>query len=378
MSFTFRQEPISKPKRSSNIDFPVSKQIFTPMKRIITVLILSSLISANTFSQVGINADNSAPNASAMLDVKSTSKGFLLPRMTRVQRNAIATPPEGMMVYCTNCGTNGSLSLFINGAWTTLSPCSTAAPAVATHALAPGQVTWNWQPVAGASGYKWNTTANYETATQLTQSTVTCWVCGTSSVTVNHAEGNIAPYSITINYGTATNVPGETSKCWITKNLGANLVPDSPIDIRDSSAGWYWQFNRKQGFTSQSGFVSPYWTIYSIVEMSDWQVSNDPCTSELGAPWRIPTLTEWQNVKTAGVWSTYNEPWASPLGLHCAGYLASADGHLFGRGASGGGYYLSSSKYNSTDSWAIRFRSYYCFITTFNKANGSNVRCIRE
>ncbi|PKH67891.1 hypothetical protein CXF59_05255 [Flavobacterium sp. ALD4] len=41
---------------------------------------------------------------SAILELESTTKGFLLPRMTAAQMNAIISPPSGMMVYCTNCG----------------------------------------------------------------------------------------------------------------------------------------------------------------------------------------------------------------------------------------------------------------------------------
>jgi hypothetical protein len=45
-----------------------------------------------------------APNASALLDLTSTTKGFLPPRMTATQAAAIATPAEGLMVYVTNTG----------------------------------------------------------------------------------------------------------------------------------------------------------------------------------------------------------------------------------------------------------------------------------
>ena len=41
------------------------------------------------------------PNVSAFLDITSTTKGFLPPRMTTTQKNAIATPAEGLMVYDT-------------------------------------------------------------------------------------------------------------------------------------------------------------------------------------------------------------------------------------------------------------------------------------
>ena len=40
-----------------------------------------------------------APNAKAALEVVSTTQGVLLPRMTTAQRNAILTPPLGLLIY---------------------------------------------------------------------------------------------------------------------------------------------------------------------------------------------------------------------------------------------------------------------------------------
>jgi hypothetical protein len=59
---------------------------------------------AVTYAQSGvaINTDGTAPHADAMLDIKSTSKGLLIPRMTYDQRMAIASPPYGLMVIQTN------------------------------------------------------------------------------------------------------------------------------------------------------------------------------------------------------------------------------------------------------------------------------------
>ncbi|MEM7374256.1 MAG: DUF1566 domain-containing protein [Bacteroidota bacterium] len=51
---------------------------------------------------VSINSDGSNPDPSAMLDVKSTTKGFLGPRMTTVQRNAISNPAKGLLVFDTD------------------------------------------------------------------------------------------------------------------------------------------------------------------------------------------------------------------------------------------------------------------------------------
>ena len=52
-------------------------------------------------AQVGIGTTN--PAASAELDISSTTKGVLLPRMTKVQIQAIANPTKGLLVYCLDC-----------------------------------------------------------------------------------------------------------------------------------------------------------------------------------------------------------------------------------------------------------------------------------
>lgn len=64
---------------------------------------------------VGIGT--TAPAATALLDVASTTKGFLPPRMTTTQRDAISSPAAGLVIYNT---TTNQLNLF-NGAWKTLS-----------------------------------------------------------------------------------------------------------------------------------------------------------------------------------------------------------------------------------------------------------------
>ncbi len=51
---------------------------------------------------VGINADGADPDNSAMLDVRSTNKGLLIPRLTRLQRIAIPLPANGLLVYQTD------------------------------------------------------------------------------------------------------------------------------------------------------------------------------------------------------------------------------------------------------------------------------------
>jgi trimeric autotransporter adhesin len=70
------------------------------MKNIIYLFFLFSGLSLN--AQVAINTDASLPDNSAMLDIKSTAKGILLPRLTLAQRNAIVSPANGLMIYQTD------------------------------------------------------------------------------------------------------------------------------------------------------------------------------------------------------------------------------------------------------------------------------------
>jgi hypothetical protein len=74
-------------------------------KLILIITVTLMILNGQSFAQgVAINNDNSAPDPSAMLDVKSTMKGILIPRMTQVQRNAIASPAPGLMIYQTDAG----------------------------------------------------------------------------------------------------------------------------------------------------------------------------------------------------------------------------------------------------------------------------------
>ena len=67
------------------------------------ILFAITLTAQNTFPSTGAaGIGTTAPNVSSLLEVKSTSKGILLPRMTQSQRNAIASPVEGLLIYQTD------------------------------------------------------------------------------------------------------------------------------------------------------------------------------------------------------------------------------------------------------------------------------------
>jgi uncharacterized protein (TIGR02145 family) len=72
------------------------------MKSLYVILIAMILISGRPlYAQFSITNDGSSADPSAMLDVKSTNRGALLPRMTQAQIGAILNPANGLIVFCT-------------------------------------------------------------------------------------------------------------------------------------------------------------------------------------------------------------------------------------------------------------------------------------
>ena len=73
------------------------------MKTPVLIILLSNCLPLLA-QNVAINTDGSAPNASAMLDIKSSSRGILIPRTSTTSRLAIINPANGLMLYDTTLG----------------------------------------------------------------------------------------------------------------------------------------------------------------------------------------------------------------------------------------------------------------------------------
>ena len=302
------------------------------MKKITSVFFTLIISCSALFAQVAVNSDGTQPDASAMMDVKSTNKGALFPRMSQAQISFIVNPANGLVVFCT---TDNKFYVYV-------------ASANAWKEILYG---------AGALGY---------------------FTCG-SAFTISHVAGMVAPVPKTVTYATVTNIPGEPSKCWITSNLGADHQATAKNDATEASAGWYWQFNRMQGYKLADDGITrtpntPWITTYS--GNSDWIPANDPCALELGNGWRLPTYAEWYNVDNIGNWTNWNGPWNSGLKMHAAGCLQFVAGQLDGRGSYG--FYWSSTQYAFTDGWDLYFSSGQGFMHIDDKLSGITLRCIRD
>lgn len=309
-----------------------------------------------------------------------------------------------------------------NGAPQTLSITVDAAPAPpssSTHSSLATQITWNWNPVSSAAGYQWNTSATYPGAgvnvvasptftqlsltcdtnynlyvwsynacgvsgsTTLTQTTSSCsFPCGSTLPVTHNTSDGVSPVNKSVTYGTIS----FNGKCWTDRNLGANNIPGSATDATEAASGWYWQFNRKQGYMHNGSSPTPAWTITAINENSNWTVGNDPCALMLGSGWHVPTVSEWTSFHTTPTGSggmgsgNLNNAFGSALKLHGAGEIFNPSSPTLDyRGERG--YYWSSSQESNTIASLIYFTNInptHSGVTGFtnNKPRGKPLRCI--
>jgi hypothetical protein len=96
----------------------LNQQKFRNMKKsllFVSIIVILSLTTRSFSQGVAISSDpNATPDNSAILDVQSTDKGFLPPRMSTAERNIIISPATGLIVFDTN---EESLFLFSGTEW---------------------------------------------------------------------------------------------------------------------------------------------------------------------------------------------------------------------------------------------------------------------
>ena len=91
------------------------------MKKHMIILCLLAFCHASPHAQVSITTNGASPDPSAMLEVKSTTKGLLPPRLTTAQRSAIASPALGLVIYNTDLKCIEFYTGVPGGGW--YSPC---------------------------------------------------------------------------------------------------------------------------------------------------------------------------------------------------------------------------------------------------------------
>jgi len=219
-------------------------------------------------AQVGIGT--TSPNASAVLDLTSTTQGLLPPRMTQDQRNAIVSPAVGLMVWCTNCGAAGELQIYNSTTWTNLiggtaSATVPGAPtsAVATAGNAQASVAFTAPASNGGSaitGYTVTSSPGGFTSTGASSPRVVTGLTNGTSYTFTVVATNAAGNSVASSPSAAVipfTVPGApTSAVATAGNAQASVVFNAPASNGGSAITGYTVTSSPGGFTS-TGASSP-------------------------------------------------------------------------------------------------------------------------
>ena len=189
------------------------------MKHFFTLL-AAVLITATTYAQVGINNEN--PDPSAALDITSTTKGLLIPRMTNAQRQAISNPAAGLQVFVTDFD-GGSFMFYDGTEWGTLSFTKTIpdAPTIGTAVAADTQATVSFTAPSSDGG---SAITSYTATSSPGGITGTLSQAGSGSITVTGLTNGTA-YTFTV---TATNAIGTSTASAPSGSVAPATIPDAP------------------------------------------------------------------------------------------------------------------------------------------------------
>lgn len=203
------------------------------------------LLVGTVNGQIGIGVSGSV-NSSAALEVNSTAKGFLPPRMTTVQRDAINSPADGLIIYNS---TSGKLNIRENNSWSELSTTNRAQTVSGNNTFS-GTSTFNGAAtlagtntisgpttISGASTF--NNTAIFNNPTTLAG---TNSITGNTTISGTSTFNNTATFNNPITFNSVIRTPNytTTNRNGISSPTTGMLLYNSTTNLltyRDNS-GW--------------------------------------------------------------------------------------------------------------------------------------------
>jgi uncharacterized protein (TIGR02145 family) len=383
------------------------------MKKIILIAIFC-LSSSIAFSQIGMGTIS--PSASAALDITSTTKGFLIPRMTHLQKMAIQSPVAGLQVWCTDCGTYGESQVYNGTTWTNLiggSAATTSPPDSPTNTIvtaynAQASVSFTAPVHTGTSaitGYTATASPGGLTATGTSSPIVFTNLNGGTSysftVVATNASGNsVASDATSFTTNCGAYIAAGTWKQFKCYNLGATDTTSDPnVPIQGIHGNYYqWGIITPKATASDSAGGISGWNTTAAADGA-WSdtinTANDPCPTG----YRIPTSTQFSyinattstfnSVTRTGTWSDSATNFGSAIHFGtssgvksltlpaCGNRQYNNNGLLETRGSRG--VYWSSTSIGTTAAIHFQFTSYNTqIINTTLRTFGLSIRCISE
>lgn len=227
--------------------------------------------------------DSVAPHSSAVLELKSSSKGLLLPRLTTGARDSIQSPAIGLEIYNV---TSHCIEAFFSNGWGVVACECTAPPAQPTAITGPllncpgaDSVGYSILPVAGASGYVWTLPggASLVSGTNTDSVLITFGnTGGTLQVSAQNACGQSSPISASISVA----VPSSTfSLSPATPSINLNTTFSPTFTGQGASYSWSFTSGTPATSTAQNPVVQwtqagNYWVFLSVTSSAGCTTSD--------------------------------------------------------------------------------------------------------
>ena len=393
---------------------------------VLEILIFSVLIfgAITTQAQVGIGIMTADP--SAQLDVTSTTKGFLPPRMTITERNAIVNPGAGLIIYCTNCGLIGEMQYYNGTNWMSMTIGIGALPITISTLYIIGSNLLTTATCGGiissadgnatitTRGVCWSTNSNPTIA--LSTKTVngtgigsyTSYISGLTPVTTYYVRSyatNVTgtAYGNEVVFTTAGVAQTIGNQVWLTQNLDLSTYRDgTPIPKVENAADWaslttgaYCYYNN-----DSATYAAVYGKLYNwnaVAGIYDASSLSTPSLRKNLAPagYHIPTDAEFTTlITTLGGTAVAGGKMKEAGTSHWTTPNTGADNSSGFGGLPGGirynigifdfigkkGFWYSSTEISATEAvcFVLNYDNSYVNRYNFYKADGYSVRCIRN
>ena len=242
---------------------------------------VGTLASATVNGKVIVGASSEA-SSSAVLEASSTTQGFLPPRMTAPQRDAILSKVAGLVVWCSGCGSNGELQVYNGTTWTNIIG-GTASLGVGM-AYQGGKIAYILK--FGDPGYDANTLHGLIAATS-DQSRGESSEWGCSTTIIPGADGT----AIGTGNQNTTDIMAGCSEAGIAARLCSDLVEGGYSDWYLPSKDELYKLYLNR--VAIGGFANGYY--WSSSETGDFY-------NGLSLAWNLDFATGWQNGDMKDLW----------------------------------------------------------------------------